>query len=47
MFHGHFSPRKWRVGGGILEFSEITENYGLRGDFVHKHINLDILIRLV
>jgi hypothetical protein len=47
MFHGHFSPRKWRVGGGSLGFSEITENYEQRGDIVHKHINLDILIRLV
>lgn len=47
MFHGHFSPRKWRGRGEILGFSEITENYDRSGADVQKHINLDILIRLV
>ena len=47
MFHGHFSLRKGGVSGEILGFSEITEKYGRSGADVHKHINLDILIRLV
>lgn len=47
MFHGHFSPKNWRGRGEILGFSEITENYGRRGVNVQKHINLDILMRLV
>lgn len=47
MFHGHFSPRKWRGRGEILGFSEITEKYGRMGAIVRKHINLDILMRLI